>query len=414
MRKLTDSLVRRSPLTTVLLVGLLSLVTGVPLSPLFGDLPMPALWSILIAAIFWLALLWAITKALFPIVRVDETGKRIRVHGQEYPTTAVLSATRSISENATAAYLTYRFTLEGGRRFRVIAAGRPFRGLTPEGLRGLRSIVEASAIAEPAGLTPEQQRLSSTLQSNRRAAPVGPMAILQDLDELLGESEPEAHIAPKPQVSVEDINAIAEQDRAAHEVLEHELSGVKRLRRMSGSIALLGALALGVLLILLVVDENFSIPGWSQDHPSSIIVATSGFFALTVGSAVWSITADAWVRGARHRADRWWARADAAARELGLPTPYLLAEMSGARRWVTGIAFTSLVLAIMAFIISIAAFFVDDTMIALPFAVAAFLAAVAFAVLSIFCWRRSRRDVRTTAERVALRSGSRQGIGPGA
>lgn len=348
---------------------------------------------------------------LYPIVRVDGVGRRIRVRGREYPAAAIRRATRSVSSSASASYLTYRFTLDDGRRFRVIAAGRPFRGLAPGGLRALSGIVEASGIAEPAGLSPSQQRISSALQANRRAAPIGRSAILRDVAELLGEAAPAPGPEPAGAPPPQDIGAIAAEDLAADELLARELGGLRRLRRMSGWLGVLGALTLVGLLIVLVIDERAGILGWSQEHPSATVAATVGFLALIVGGSAWAVFADAWVRGARRRADAWWASADETARGRGLPSLYLVADASGARRWITTLAFASTATGLIAAISVVLVFFVEGGPIALPFALAATAGSV---VAAIVCWRRSGRDARESAERVALRGGLRLDGGQGA
>ncbi|HWS49660.1 MAG TPA: hypothetical protein VN241_01495 [Microbacterium sp.] len=407
MRPLNSSLVTGSPWAAALLCLLLGLLTAGPLGSLFGSTPIAWPAGLLIGTAFWFAVLWSISTAALPVVRFDEAALTLRLRGREYSAAAVRSATRSISASGAAAYLTYRFTLDDGRRFRLIAVGRPFRGLTPEALRRLRALVSASSIAEPAGFSPEQQRASSALQVNSRAVAVGRAAILSDIDELLGDITSPAPVAGDGESAPVDHDALLDEDLEAAEAIRRAVGPLAGIRRISGIAAIAGAVVLTALVLTFALDESMDLGGWSPEHPAAGLVAAAALLLGTLGTLSWMIAADTAVRRVRRLADSRWEASDAAARSRGLPAPLLAFDATGARRTSTVLAYTSTVLAVLAAAFSIGAYIELSIR---PLLTILLVVTGALVWASVACWRAARRDARTTAERIALRAGERWGV----
>lgn len=414
MRPLNSSLLTGSPLAATLLVGLLSLVTAAPLSGLFGGGPAAWLGALLLAAAIWAAALWAIYATMFPTVSVDPDRGMLRVRGRDYPASALRAATRSVSAGGIAAYLTYRFTLDDGRRFRLVAVGRPFRGLSPEALRALRPVIAASAIAEPDGLTPDQQRVRSSLQVNQRAVPVGREALLQDLDELLS-SSPATPPQPSADTMAADAAAEAPFDAAPFLADDAEAAATIQERagrlfvwtRVTAAVAWLGVLLIILFAILVLVTENEA-PVAQPSGPSFVPLLMASIALAAIAGGTWAVLADVAVRRVRRIADEWWHRADPAARRRGAPAPYVRIDVTGARRVATTTAFVCSVLAVITVPTTVAAVFEPSVrLIAAPLA----MVSAVLVAGSIVGWRRSRRDARAAAERSAMRAGERFGIG---
>lgn len=408
MRPLNSSLVSGSPLTSSLVVGLLALLTSFPAAALFGTGPLAWLSALMLGSGVWLGLLSAVSFALLPRIHVAADGGSLRVRGRDYDARALRAAARNVSASPTASYLIYRFTLDDGRRFRLIVAGRPFRGLTPEGLRALRALIEASDIAEPSGLTAEQQRIQSNMQMNRHAVSVGKEAVLRDIDDLSGLPPAPIDATPAP---VESTRAAGDaeshpemfvaDDAEAAALIRRRADALFTWRRLSGAVAGVG-LVLCVMFAVLTLVES----GQATTPPSAALAGITGLLLGTVGGLAWAVTADASVRQVRRLADEWWATADAAAQRRGMPGPFVTTDATGARRVTTVLAFVCTVVAVIAVPTTIAALFEDDVRIlVVPLAVIS----AGLVVGSIVCWRHSRRDAREVAERVAQRAGERLG-----
>lgn len=409
MRPLNTSLVTSSPWAAPVLCLLLGLLTAGPLSSLLGTMPLAWPAGLLLGAAFWFVALWTISTAIFPVVRFDDATHTIRLRGREYSAASVRAATRSISSSGTAAYLTYRFTLDDGRRFRLIAVGRPFRGLTPDALRRLRTLVTASRVAEPDGLSPEQQRANSALQANGRAVPVGRAAILSDIDEILGDSTSPKHPlgAESPASPSIDHESLRTEDLEAADAILRAVGSLATLRRSSGIAAIVGAAILAALVLSFAIDESIDLEGWSHEHPAAGAFAAAGFLLGAVGSLAWTISADSVVRRVRRLADARWETADAEARSRGLPTPYLAIDATGARRTSTALAYAGTVLAVLAAACTIGALIEPGIRPLLPILL---VLTGALVTASVFSWRSVRRDARAAAERIALRAGERWGV----
>lgn len=409
MRPLNSSLVAGSPWAAAALCLLLGLLTAGPLGLLFGSTPVAWPAGLVLGVALWFAALWSISTALLPVVRFDAAALTLRLRGREYPAAAVRSATRSVSANGNAAYLTYRFALEDARRFRLIAVGRPFRGLAPDALRRLRTLVSASSIAEPAGFSPEQQRANSALQANGRAVAVGRAAILRDIDELLGDVTPAAPAAatgPAGSAPVET-HALQANDLDAVEAIREAVGPLAGIRRICGVAAVAGVAVLVALVLTFALDESMNLAGWSPEHPAAGLIAAAGIVLGALGSVVWAIAADVAVRRVRRVADARWEAFDAADRSRGLATPFLAFDATGARRTSTMLAYASSVLAVIAAALSIGAF-IELSM--RPLLTILLILTGALIGASVICWRASRRDARVTAERIALRAGERWGV----
>ncbi|MDQ0644162.1 hypothetical protein [Microbacterium murale] len=403
MRPLNRSLIVDSPLTAAAFSGLLGLLTTGAAQSLLPPVALSWLWAFLLSALVWLAALWAVSAALFPRVLVDRAAAKLRVRGREYPASALVSATRSVSANATAAYLTYRFTLDDGRRFRVLVAGRPFHGLGPDGLARLRTLVEGSRLTDPDGFTAEQQRVSSNLQQNHRATPVGRNAILRDTEDLRG-----APVAPDASPLLQaDVARMRTADADAGALIQRKTGTLVRSRRVLGWISILGAVALVILLISFVIDEGSDIPDWSPQNRLVPAIAIPATVLAAGGAVAWAIIADVCVRRVRRLGDAWWDAAPPADRRLGLPNEYLIADASGARRGFTILAYAASIAGVIAIGITIGALFDDEFRAGWPFGL---IASVVLVALSIYGWRSIRRDSRASAERMALRGGIRLGV----
>lgn len=414
MRPLNRSLIAGSPLTAAAFSGLMGLLTTWVAHSVLPPVHLSGLWAFLLSALVWLGVLWAVSSALFPGVQVDPAGAKLRVRGREYPASALLSATRSVSANATAAYLTYRFRLNDSRRFRVLAVGRPFRGLTADGLMCLKTLVEGSQLTDPDGFTAEQQRVSSNLQQNRRATPVGRNAILRDIEELRGAPGAPAVLATTTSTDTAaaplveaDAARMLKADADAAELIQHQTGTLLNLRRVLGWTSILGTVVLAILLVSFVIDESSDIPGWSPEHRLVPVIAIPATLFAGGGATAWAIIADACVRRVRRLGDAWWDAAPPTDRRVGIPEAYLIADASGARRGFTILAYAASVVGVIAIGITIGVLFDDEMRAGWPFGL---IVSTGLVALSIYGWRSIRRDSRESAERMVLRGGIRLGV----
>src|SRR5690606_28010533 len=198
MIKIGRPVVRALPLLIAVCVPACPLL-AVPTAEAFGD----AAWRYPLALVCWLALLpGAIILCLvlwYRPVAFDPGTRMARLGWREVPLSTVTTARREVSTGTSATYLSYRFASTDGAWGRVLVAGRPMRGLSPEGLRRLERFVEAAGIHDPAdedALTPTQRYLADQLSVSRMLSTKSTVGKAALLAELRGEPLPEPFHPP--------------------------------------------------------------------------------------------------------------------------------------------------------------------------------------------------------------------------
>lgn len=391
MRPLNATLVARSPRVTVMMCGLLGFGTTPFLAPPLDALPVHGLWAFLIGSAIWFVILWVASRFTAPRVHVDLGERRLRVRGRDYSFYSLRTATRRFSAYRGAVSLTFRFTLDDGRRFRILAHGSPFPGLSGQWLDLLHAMVQTSTIEEPSD-PPPHQRMSSPWQAGKEI-PVGRTTILREIDGLRARR-------PAPATAA---------DLGAREHIQQHTGALRRIRRVSGITAIVVIVALLCLGLSLPLVEEAGSNGWSAAHPLVEPLGGAGSLIAVLAAVTWMVSADAWVRRVRRLGDTWWDEADSAARVRGLPRPYLRVEASGARRTWQVLLLSSLLLVVLLVTVALDAVSAESDR--------AFLALIILAVILLLClgivsWRRSRRDQRLTAGRLASRGGAHAGVQP--
>lgn len=434
---------RRSPVPTLLLPAILGLITARFALPVVEELPLPFLWAWLGTSLVFLGILLVTMRALFPPVRWDAGARTVRIGSRTVALDSVTSATRSLSSSPTAGYLTHRYRSSEGPSFRVLVAGRPFKGLDAAGLQELGRFIAAAPIGAGSDLTPAQERALGGLQANRGAVAAGAPALLADVDELLaalgapaahpataaGEA-PDAASAGAAAVAAAEQRAAAERrapgaplvlDAAAAErlaaawadddadaarAIEALPAGPRLARRVLFWLLVAVIVAGAGILIAGLVIENASGGRMSDDERTAFVPWFLG--ALLLGLLLglgWCLAADAHVRQLRRAGEAWWAGADAERRRRGLATPFIAAETSGARRTANFLAFAGAVVGLFGILLVIAGFAVSDIPPAVT--VVSGVVGVGLSTLAIVAWRRGVRGQRRTAERIVERGGLR-------
>lgn len=298
---------------------------AVPTAELFGDLT----WRYLLSLACWLALLpggitlflvlWYRPVAFDPATGMARLGRKV------VPLSTVTAARREVSATADATYVSYRFESTDGAWGRVLVAGRPMRGLSPEDLRHLERFVEASGIQEPTdvdGLAPARRSVAGRLNVLRilstRSA-VGKAALLA---ELRGEPVPEpAHT----QVSPPTPEQWRRDDQDAEAYLADQPEVGRKARRFFGFVIAAAILAGLTAIIVAVILEQSSTSG-QLDADTSEAVGVTLLVATAVGLAAYAgycVASYFSIRHAQQVSLAWLRSRDAGQVERGLPLPLL-------------------------------------------------------------------------------------------
>lgn|GEM_PF-2111132 len=332
----------------------------------------------------------------YPRIEVEADGA-LRVRGARIEPQQIVSVRRSLSAEASAAYLVYLLRTESGRRLRVLVAGTPIRGLGSAELAVLREVIEASAI--PAADDAQQVRtfVSENVLASGRRAEMNRGLVLHELGQLAGrhasaQSSSPTELVPPAKVTPQDDLApeFRADDWAAEDALVSATAGRRRFRKIAFGGFVLACVATSVLLVIMVIREATGVDfGAANEDPEVFAMLIMMLVALGAG-ILWAIAADIDDAGCRRVSREWLATSPAERVERGLPTPFHTAWLQQPGGRMT--SFALLVIGVVALFVLIAGPMLlvsSDAPISVGIAVTA--VGVALSVGGIWGWVARRR-----------------------
>lgn len=393
--------------------------------------------AVALVALAWCAVIVFVMRLIYAPLAYDVSTRRVRMGRRIVPLDSVTRVRRSISTNGTAAYLTYRFFSTEGASVRVLAAGRPFRGLDETALRELRRLVAAAPVAGPDDeLTGRRDVIAANLQasSSARAVEVSAVTLLAEIDGILGDPPAAPSAAGSDRTTLES-NGIEVESTASAVSARSEAPGARTVTKAEADAlvsrwaaddadadAVIAALPKGRriwrrigfwILCAVVVGFVVVVAGavaWEQieggrlssdDNDTVVAPMLTTLVVGLVGAVIWTLAADAHTAQLRRAGREWMAAGDAERRERGLATPFQAAMADGSNRARIGAAFTGLVVALLAVLGGFVGLSEEPEYFV--FAIIAIVSGCAIGALSIWGWIVARRrKAAATLELVEL------------